>query len=96
MDTSRYVTGIKPPDDRWKQMKAIYDACKVANVCIPEEVTDFFRGVEPDRTGVTVPEGDNAWCVQTKRWSENGQHHIEVDLKTLPEDVTILRFSSAI
>ena len=32
MSTSIYVLFVKPPDERWQQMKTIYDTCTAAGV----------------------------------------------------------------
>jgi len=48
------VYGIRPPDEKWRQMKAVYDACIVASVEIPEEVIEFFDGEAPIAEGVLL------------------------------------------
>ena len=56
MGMSSHVTGFKLPDEKWKKMKAIYDACKVANISPPQEVNEFFDYSPP-----------RCWC--TSRYS---------------------------
>jgi hypothetical protein len=53
MSLSLYVVGYAEPDFRWRQMKAAFDACKVAGVNPPKEVWDFF-GDTPSEDGVHV------------------------------------------
>lgn len=54
MSMSTSVVGFRPPDAKWKKMKAIYDACDEAGVSIPDEVDSFFNGEPPDDAGVRV------------------------------------------
>lgn len=54
MGMSTHVIGIVPPDETWKKMKAIWDACTAAKIEIPEAVDAFFGGVRPEEKGVVV------------------------------------------
>lgn len=84
---STYVIGIKPPDDRWKHMKEIFDRCKELGEEAPQFVWDFFDGEAPQPDGVKVKiphaEYDN---------SEHSEQGIDVHIDQLPEDVKIIRF----
>jgi len=42
MSMSTHVIGFRLPDEKWKQMKAIWDAYDAANLDIPDEVFDYF------------------------------------------------------
>ena len=42
MGMSTHLVGIVPPDDDWKKMKAVWDACDNADVDIPKDVSEFF------------------------------------------------------
>ncbi len=64
MSMSTYVIGFKPPDSKWKEMKAIYDACEKGKISPPEEVIEFFDG-EPDINGVEVK-------LKLKEWDTEG------------------------
>ena len=46
MSTSSYVIGFKPPDKKWRKMKAARDACIDADIPIPEEVEYIFTETE--------------------------------------------------
>lgn len=88
MSMSTHVIGFRPPDERWEAMKHIWDACKVAGVAPPEEVYDFFEGVEPDDRGVEVQlKGSVA-----KPWRDEMAEGFEVDVRLLPPDVRFIRF----
>jgi len=67
---STHVVGFRPPDEKWKKMKAVWDACEAAGAKIPDEVSDFFDGEEPDARGVEVDleESDVA-----KKWRDDGR-----------------------
>lgn len=54
MSMSTHVVGIVPPDDDWKKMKQVYDACVAANIDVPDNVWDFFNNEEPDDAGVLI------------------------------------------
>ena len=88
MGMSTWVKGIRPPDDKWKKMKAIWDACDKADIDVPDEVDDFFEGEPPDEKGVVVD-------IKEHRYSENSRAGIEVYIDELPKDVKIIRFVNA-
>jgi hypothetical protein len=44
MGMSTRVIAFRPADEKWKEMKDIYDACYKAGIRLPEEVDDFFDG----------------------------------------------------
>jgi hypothetical protein len=79
------VVGIKPPDDRWRKMKHIRDACVNAEISIPEEVDNFFEGEKPDATGVIVE-------IPHRKYNAESCDGFEVDLSEIPADVKIVRF----
>lgn len=89
MGMSTHVVGFKPPDDKWKKMKAVYDACRAADINCPEDVDDFFCNGEPDDRGVEFSI-EKYPC--TKKYNEETSSGFEIDLKKLPADVTIIRF----
>lgn len=41
MSMSTHVVGIKPPEDRWRKMKAIHDACQAADLADPDVVVKY-------------------------------------------------------
>ena len=87
MGMSSHVTGFKLPDEKWKKMKAIYDACEAANICLPKEVSEFFDYSPPDDAGVEVkiPHTQSSD-------SDSCSDIFEVNLKDVPKDVTLIRF----
>lgn len=65
------VYAIRPPDSKFKKMKAIYDACIAGGMDVPEDVEEFFDYKEPDPLGIQVAiervqllEGEDALGVQ--------------------------------
>lgn len=91
MSTS--VIGFKPPDEKWKKMKKVYDVCKETGVNLSADVEDFFDGGDnyPDDEGVRVElEDHESGCC--KEYSDDGSSGYDIDVKKLPKDVTIIRF----
>lgn len=89
MGMSTHVVAIRPPDERWTQMKAVYDACAAAGLQPPDEVMDYFDGEEPDPKGVVL---DLVRSGAVQDWSDDYSIGLEVRLAKLPPDVQILRF----
>jgi len=98
MGMSTYVVGFKPPDEKWRKMKAVWDACAAAKVELPEDVSAFFGEEAPDPAGVRVELSDifvkgkrttHACC---REWRDDAGEGYEIDVKKLPPDVTVIRF----
>lgn len=89
MSMSTSVTGFKPANEKWKKMKAIFDACEGANIEPPEEVWKFFNHQSPDTAGVEIQLEGTVCCKTYKAEMKNG---FEIDISVLPEDVKIIRF----
>lgn len=85
---STHVVGIRSPDAKWKQMKAVWDACQVAGVSPPDEVLEFFDHTTPDPAGIQVELEGNP-CVRA--YSDNMREGFEVDIAKLPKNVTVVR-----
>lgn len=100
MSSMLYIEGIKKPDGKWQQMKAVWEACTNANVDIPDEVDEYFNGDAPDSAGVIVPlASEYQMSHHGKRnddgvtlYHEDGRNGFEVDLSQLPPDIQKLRF----
>jgi len=92
MGRRTYVVGFKKPDERWRQRKAIYDACEAANIEPPEEVCRYFEGDKPDPAGVNVSHAALRECGAVTEWEEDMSNGYEVDVTKLPPDVTVIRF----
>lgn len=90
MSMSTHVKGFKPPDEKWKKMKAVWDACDKAKVDPPKDVLEFFGGETPDEAGVEVDLEEEKCC---KEWDDSDmQSGFEIDVTKLPKDVTLIRF----
>lgn len=89
MSMSTYVIGFKPPDEKWKAMKKVWDACQAADIDTPKDVEEYFDGDEPDDAGVVVELRKHACC---KEYGAEMQSGYEIDVTKLPKDVTIIRF----
>lgn len=87
-----YVIGIKVPNDKWKKMKEVYEACIEAGVTIPDVVDKFFNSEVPDDAGVVI---DLRKSNSVKEWKADMQDGFVVDLEQLRLDypgVTHIRF----
>ena len=85
MSMSSHVIGFKPPDEKWRQMKLVYDTCKTAGVDVPETVSEFFNYETPDDMGVEVE-------IPVHEYSDDMQEGFEVYVSELPADVKVIRF----
>lgn len=99
MGLSTYIIGIKPADEQWRQMKAVWDACNVVGIQPPTEVTDFFDDAPPNEKGVEVEINFNRYDLKDKRnhpavsfINDDGREFWDVDISKLPADVKIVRF----
>lgn len=92
MGISMHVVGFKPPDEKWKKMKAVYDACCEADTVTPPEVAQFFNYDPPDESGVRISEKDlrNAGAVED--WDDDTREGFEINLDKIPKDVKVIRF----
>jgi len=86
------IIGIKPADEKWKQMKAIWDACKTAKIQVPAEVEKFFGWADPEDQGVIV-DIRNSNAVQ--KVNEDGECGFLVDLNKLSPDVKFIKFTNS-
>jgi hypothetical protein len=94
MGMSTHVVAIKPPDEKWEKMKAVFDACQAAGTEVPDEVWEFFDHETPDDAGVITSMGSGYGelheCVT--RYSDDSRQGFEIEVAKLPKDVKILRF----
>jgi hypothetical protein len=84
---STHVVGIAPPDDQWKNMKAVYVSCIAAGVDVPKVVASFFGYEEPDDSGVIIELDLTPWNDDT--YERQG---FELDVSSLPAHVKTIRF----
>ena len=89
MGMSTFVDAIRPADDQWHRMKAVWDTCKAAGVEPTREVSDFFDGNTPDAAGVVISLYGNP---AVREWTGVHQEGLEVTLADLPPNVSVLRF----
>ena len=82
-----YVIGVKPPGERWKKMKAIWENCFALGISPPNEVCDFFNGGVPNNVGVEV---DITGSVK-KYSTDRNEDIIEINLLDLHHEVEIIQ-----
>lgn len=89
MGMSTYIKGLRPPDEKWKKMKGVWDACEKAGIAAPDEVDDFFEWNAPDNRGIEI-NLEKFECV--KDWRDKCSEGFEVDISELPKNITHIRF----
>jgi hypothetical protein len=87
MGMSTHVIGFRPPDEQWRKMKAVYDACKAAGTEAPRSVIEFFNDEEPDDNGQSAD-----IKAATRPYQDDSREGIEVDITKLPQGLKIVRF----
>lgn len=95
-DASVRVVGIRPPDTKWKKMKAIWDACLDAGIEVPSEVEEFFGGQGPHQEGIVVEiekevcYNDDEFMTLGLRNGTEGNYYL-IDLDSIPDNITHLK-----
>ncbi len=89
MGMSTHVKGFRPPDEKWKKMKAAWDACEAAGTAIPKEVLEFFDHEPPDSAGVEIELEEEECCAEYRDDCRDG---FEIDVTKLPKGLTLIRF----
>lgn len=92
MGTRIRLVGIVPPDDKWKKMKAIFDACIKGDIEIPDEVDEFFDNEDPDPAGVIIDLTPGQYTDVARPWGDMDSDGIEITVDDIPKNVKILRF----
>ncbi len=93
MSMSTSVVGFHPPDEKWKKMKAVWDACMAAGTTVPPEVSMFFNGERPDDEGVkTELTSYNKPHPSCTPYTGPAKQGYEIDLSKLPPNITKIRF----
>lgn len=87
MSMSTHIIGFKPPDEKWKQMKQVWESCEKANIEQPKEVLEYFNYKTPDESGVEVKIDNIA-----EEWSDESRSGYQVQLDKLPKDIKVIRF----
>lgn len=82
------VVGFQDPDEDYLKKKVAWDACVAANVSVPEELEDFFRGWPPDERGREIE-------LPIREWSDSRdsmRRGYELSVSDIPAGVKVLRF----
>lgn len=95
MGMSTHVTGFKPPDEAWRRMKAVWDACAAANLTVPTAVERFFEGEDPDDEGVEVDQDALIEAGAVRKWSDYAAEGFEIVVDKIPPDVKVIRVYNA-
>lgn len=85
-----YAIGLGKPDAQHKKYKKVYDACMEAGIdSIPDEVMEYFNGMEPNDKYRLIELPEDAITVTE---DEIIGQLIDIDLSLIPEDVKKIRF----
>ena len=85
MGMSTHVVGFRPPDEKWYQMKSIWDACVEASISVPDEVLVFFCDNDPEDAGIEVE-------LKLEPYTGKGEEGYDVILSEVPKSVDRIRF----
>ena len=91
MSIGLYISGMSEPDEEFRKLKAVYDACKAADVLpenYPPEVEHYFGGYEPEDLMGKDIDIDAAIIKGDKYMSTD----FTVDITLLPPGVKYIRF----
>jgi len=88
MGMSSHVIGFRDPDEKWKQMKDIYDSCKQANVEPPDEVNKFFNWEPPEKEGIKVNIDEICESYSPYDVTEG----FKIEISKLPKNITHICF----
>jgi hypothetical protein len=94
MSMTTTVRGFRPPDEKWKKMKAVWDSCQKAGIEVPDDVQAFFNWVDPDPRGVET-DLTAGKSPAAKEWGDSDSQGYEVDLSRLPKGLTFIRFCNS-
>jgi len=88
MGMSTHIIGFAPPDDKWLQMKSIWDSCSEAGIEPPEKVSKFFGWEAPDPAGVEIK-------LDAIEWRDDMREGYEINIEAIPKQCKIVRFYNA-
>lgn len=92
MGMDLHIEGVKPPDEKWKKMFNVFEACRKAEIPIPDEVWEFFNHETPDKAGVVIPQHKLGIGDVLYAYNKEGRQGFEIDITKIDKDIKILRF----
>lgn len=87
MGMSTHIVGFIPPDEDWKKMKQVWDACETAGIEVPEPVRKFFNWEIPDEQGVEIHLAVTGWT-----GDDDTSEGFELEVDKIPPNVKVIRF----
>jgi len=84
---STHAVGFRPPDERWKKMKEIWDVCTEARITVPVAVWEFFGHEKPEDAGLEVDLGS-----ARKDFDDGSRVGYDIILSKLPDSIDRIRF----
>ncbi len=98
MSASVFVSAVKAPDDVWLKHKAVHEACRAADVSLPDETEDYFDGEPPDPKGVSIHLGSVVSGPKhpaAEAFNDEGGWGLYIKLSELPKGTTHIRVEQA-
>ena len=87
---STHIIALVPDNDpEYQKHKKIFDVCTAAEVSLPVETEQYFKGCDVPEEKLQVK---LLYGVHYKEWSADMQEGFEVDITTLPQGVRTIRF----
>ena len=83
-----YVYAVKPADEKWHQMKEIWDRCTAVGIDPPSEVERFFDGEYPDSDGKLIDISDEPYVTE---YSAEMVEGYDINVENLPKDTKQIR-----
>jgi hypothetical protein len=84
MSISLSVIGIVPADEKFKEMKTIYEMCEKNNIRIPDEVDDYFGDNVPDDLGMEVD-------IPCEEYKDEYSEGYKIDVSKIPKKVKFIK-----
>lgn len=99
-----YIYGVKPQDEEWLRMKAVFKSCLAAGVEVPKKVLDYFNfdavaedGISDEGLIVTLADFNGSHHRAVTRsdcssHSEKMEDEYVVDLTKLDPEIKAIKF----
>ncbi len=86
MGMSIHIVGVRPKNEKYKEMEKIWNLCLENRISIPVEVEEFFNG---ERPGEDILVDLEKLASEHRSDTEDG---FEIKVKDIPEGIESIRF----
>lgn len=89
MSMSTYVFGLRDANDpQHKKMVAALTACQAANLPLPKQLEQYFKGTSDPDASLQVE-------IKSTKGGRDMTSYVDVALADLPPDVKVIRFCNS-